>query len=74
VPLRVDDAERVFHGLRAQGLPVLRWDRRWPGTPMPAHDTGLDWGPHLLQLPCHQDLAPHDIDRVALQVQRQLLV
>lgn len=73
VPLRVDDADRVFHGLRAQGLPVLRWDRRWPGTPMSAHDTGLDWGPHLLQLPCHQDLAPHDIDRMALQLQRQLL-
>lgn len=73
VPLWVDDAERVYHGLRAQGLPVLRWDRRWPGTHMSAHDSGLDWGLHLLQLPCHQDMAPQDIDRVALQLQSQLL-
>lgn len=73
VPLWVDDAERVYHGLRAQGLPVLRWDRRWPGTPMSAHDTGLHWGSHLLQFPCHQDLAPQDIDCVALQLRRQLL-
>ena len=73
VPLWVDDAERVYHGLRAQGLPVLRWDRRWPGTPMAAHDIGLRWGSHLLQFPCHQDLAPQDIDHVALQLRRQLL-
>ena len=31
----VDDAERVYHALRSQGMPVYRWDRVWPRTPAP---------------------------------------
>ncbi len=60
-PLWVDDADRVYQALRAQGIPVFRWDQIWPGTPILPHDVGLDWSQHVLQLLCHQDLSEDDI-------------
>ena len=65
-PLWVEDPDRVYHALRAQGLAVFRWDRLWPGTPQLAGDVGLSWSRHVLQLLCHQDLSAADINRTAL--------
>lgn len=67
-PFWVDDADRVYHQLRAEGVPVFRWDRLWPGTPPLAHDVGADWSHHVLQLLCHQDLSAQDIEHAALRV------
>ena len=61
----VDDADRVYQGLRAQQLPVFRWDRCWPGITPHSADVGPLWSRHVLQLLCHQDLRPHDIERTA---------
>jgi len=63
-PLWVDDADRVYRQLRLLEAPVFRWDRIWPGTPTLAGDVGPSWSRHVLQLLCHQDLCPADIDRV----------
>jgi perosamine synthetase len=60
-PVWVDDADRVYHGLRALGVPVFRWDRIWAGTPASSQDTGPRWSRHLLQFLCHQDLRDEDI-------------
>lgn len=62
-PLWVDDADRVYQALRAQELPVFRWDRIWPGTTHLAGDVGPQWSRHVLQLLCHQDLSEADIER-----------
>ena len=70
-PLWVDGTARadlVYHALREQGLPVLRWDQVWPGTPELKGDVGLDWSRHVLQLLCHQDLDETAIDRTARAV------
>lgn len=64
-PLWVDDADRVYHALRVQELPVFRWDRIWPGTPHLDRDVGRLWSHHVLQLLCHQDLSETDIERTA---------
>jgi perosamine synthetase len=64
-PLWVDDADRVYHALRAQSLPVFRWNRIWPGTPMLAGDVGPLWSHHVLQLLCHQDLNESDIELIS---------
>ena len=64
-PLWVDDADRVYHALRAQGMPVFRWDRIWPGTPQLDGDVGPMWSRHVLQLLCHQDLSEADIERTS---------
>ncbi|MDO9165338.1 MAG: DegT/DnrJ/EryC1/StrS family aminotransferase [Rhodoferax sp.] len=64
-PLWVDDADRLYHGLRAMELPVFRWDRVWPGTPALNGDNGPLWSGHVLQLLCHQDLSEADIHRTA---------
>ncbi|APW39483.1 hypothetical protein RD110_21555 [Rhodoferax koreense] len=64
-PLWVDDADRVYHALKAQSLPVFRWDRIWPGTPSHPADAGPLWSRHVLQLLCHQDLSEADTVRIA---------
>lgn len=55
-PLWVNQADLVYHALRAQGFPVFRWDRTWPGTPDLKDDVAPLWRYHILQLLCHQDL------------------
>jgi hypothetical protein len=64
-PLWVDDAEPVYQAARTQKLPVFRWDRTWPGTPVLPDDTGARWSRHVLQLLCHQDLSDADITSTA---------
>lgn len=71
-PFWVDDADRIYHALRAEGVPVFRWDRLWPGTPSLPHDVGADWSCHVLQLLCHQDLSANDIDYAAQRVAHAL--
>lgn len=59
-PFLVPGSESVYQGLRAQGVPVFRWDRRWPGTPELPGDVSVIWSADLLQLSCHQSLSePH---------------
>lgn len=72
-PLWVDDAERVYQEIRAQELPVFRWDRVWPGTPSLEGDVGPRWSHHVLQLLCHQDLSEADVDRTARTILNMLL-
>jgi perosamine synthetase len=60
-PLWVEDADRIYHALRARGVAVFRWDQIWPGTPTLPQDVGPDWSRHVLQLLCHQDLCEADI-------------
>ncbi len=62
-PLWVDDADRVYLALRANELPVFRWDRIWPGTPQTDGDFGPLWSRHVLQLLCHQDLSQADVEQ-----------
>jgi dTDP-4-amino-4,6-dideoxygalactose transaminase len=64
-PLWVDDADRIYHVLKALNLPVFRWDKLWPDTPTLANDAGPLWSAHVLQLLCHQDLASAEIDFIA---------
>lgn len=65
LPVWVDDADRVYGGLRRQGWPVFRWDRRWPGQPVLPGDHGDTMGHHLLQLPCHQDFGDGEVEQLA---------
>ncbi len=67
-PFWVEDADRIYHALREQGLPVFRWDRLWPGTPELPQDHGRRWSRHLLQLLCHQDLGSEDVQHTARQL------
>lgn len=64
-PLWVDDSERVYQALRKLKMPVFRWDRIWPATPVLTGDAGPLWSQHVLQLLCHQDLDETDIENVA---------
>lgn len=72
-PLWVDDAERVYHTLRIAGVPVYRWDRRWPGTPHLAGDQGPLWSTHVLQLLCHQSLSVDEADWTIATTRHTLL-
>lgn len=63
-PLWVADPDPLYHALRCEGFPILRWDITWPGTPVLPEDVGHDWQRHVLQLLCHQDLSTADVDTV----------
>lgn len=71
-PLLVDDADRVYHTLRLQGMPVFRWDRVWPQTPVLHNDLAPHWRQHLLQLLCHQDLSVADVGTVCRALSDEL--
>jgi perosamine synthetase len=61
-PLWVEQPEARYAALKTAGVPVFRWDRRWPGTTSHPGDHGLQWSQHVFQLPCHQDLSDEDIE------------
>lgn len=63
--VRLESPDEVYPQLRAQRLPVLRWDRYWPGAIDAARDVGRDWGQHVLQILCHQNLTLADLDILA---------
>jgi perosamine synthetase len=65
-PLWVEDADRVYEATRKLRLPIFRWDRIWPGTPLREGDAGPQWSRHVLQLLCHQNLDDNDIDNISL--------
>lgn len=65
---RADRADRIYAQLRAERLPVFRWDRAWPGTPRDPQDAGTSWGRQVLQLLCHQSLSSADQQFVAGRV------
>lgn len=70
-PLWSENPDERFLALWAEGIPAFRWDRLWPGTPVIANDSGLDWSRHVIQLPCHQDLSERDIDLVHETLRRK---
>lgn len=65
--LLVDDPERYYQRFRASGVPVYRWDWRWPDTPEAAGDSGTQWAQQVFQIGCHQDL---DLDAMAAIVNK----
>lgn len=73
LPLWLDrDADEVYQGLRAAGMPVFRWDQRWAGMPALPDDRGTEASSQLLQLLCHQSLRPKDMHQFAEALNRWL--
>lgn len=64
-PVWVDDPDSSYQAIRSAGVPVFRWDVRWPGTPFLADDAGSAWSHHVFQIGCHQDLSEQDIDSIS---------
>jgi hypothetical protein len=69
--LHVQRPDALYLRLRAFGVPLFRWDVRWPDSDIHANDTGNDWSRRVLQLCCHQDLSEADIDAIAAIVLRE---
>ena len=63
-PLWVDQPDPGYTQLRRLGFPVSRWDQLWPTVPSFEQDSGLTWSHHVLQLACHQDLTPSELQRM----------
>jgi hypothetical protein len=64
-PLWLQEPDAVYSRLRERAFPVLRWDRYWPGAIDASHDVGRNWGHHLVQILCHQDLTSEDMRLIA---------
>jgi dTDP-4-amino-4,6-dideoxygalactose transaminase len=63
-PLWVEHPDPAYRQLRAAGVPISRWDWRWPDIPPLGDDHGPAWSHHVLQLACHQDLSVADRDAI----------
>lgn len=59
VPLLIED-EGVYAELRRARAPVWRWD----GTQSATCEVSARYARHLIQLPCHQELEPREIERI----------
>jgi|SoiMethySBSTD1v2_1073268.scaffolds.fasta_scaffold45701_5 perosamine synthetase len=69
-PLQVTNPQRRYRALRAERVPLFRWDRVWPGTPALADDIGHRWSTEVFQLACHQDLSENDVRTIAGTIRR----
>lgn len=67
-PLWVDHPDPAYQELRTRRIPVFRWDRLWPDTPVIPGDQGVEWSHHIFQLACHQDLRAQEIDRIVANI------
>ncbi len=63
-PLWVAQPDPGYQALRSQRIPVFRWDRLWPTVGTLPGDHGIEWSHHVIQLACHQDLSPTDLDAI----------
>ena len=63
-PLWVDQPDPGYLELRRLEFPVSRWDRLWPTAPTIDGDLGIKWSTHVLQLACHQDLTPVELQQM----------
>lgn len=69
-PVWLNEPDEAYAALRAEALPVLRWNRYWPGAIESRSDTGRRWGHHVVQVLCHQDLTPDDLRTTATALGR----
>jgi hypothetical protein len=63
-PLWVDQPDPGYAELRRLEFPVSRWDRLWPTVTTLENDSGIEWSHHVLQLACHQDLRPDELQEL----------
>lgn len=71
-PLHVSDPEAAYRALRAEEVPIFRWDVAWSNIPQLPGDRGRAWLTDVFQLGCHQDLCADDVRRLASIVRRVL--
>lgn len=64
VPIIVSNPDKPYARMRAAGLPVFRWDRLWPGTPLDSSDATTRWSRGLIQVACHQSLRKADVSAI----------
>jgi perosamine synthetase len=69
-PLWVESPDPGYAELRRLEFPVSRWDRLWATTPTMHNDSGIQWSHHILQLACHQDLQPDELQTMVDTVKR----
>jgi dTDP-4-amino-4,6-dideoxygalactose transaminase len=72
VPIIVSNPDKPYARMRVAGLPVFRWDRLWPGTPLDARDATTRWSRGLIQVACHQSLRQAEVS-VICEVIRECL-
>jgi hypothetical protein len=73
MPLRLESPEGPYARMRELGLPVFRWDRLWPDTPVLPGDAGASWARSVIQIACHQSLTPEQAAAVAASVRECVL-
>jgi perosamine synthetase len=62
-PLLIDNPDPVFHLLKRQGVPIIRFgEYLWPAMPRTLCTVSADLSRRVFQFPCHQDLLPEELE------------
>ncbi len=73
-PLQVDEPQTLFRTLKSQGVPVVRFGEfLWPGVDASVCANSVTLSRHVLQLPCHQELRPEEMEWMIEQVRSAVL-
>jgi perosamine synthetase len=73
-PLLVDDPAPIFHSLKAQGVPIMRFGEFLSEEIDPAaFPEAIDLSHQVFQFPCHQEMTQKDLDWLAETVRKELL-
>jgi perosamine synthetase len=68
--LWVDRPDPGYQILRQLGIPVFRWNWRWPGADQDPTEWGNRAAHHVLQVACHQSLTDADVETIADALRR----
>ena len=73
-PLVVDEPEQVCEVLKRQGVPIIRFGEfLWPSMPRTRCPVSMDLSRRVLQFPCHQELAPDELEWMIERIRQALL-
>lgn len=63
-PLLLKNPNHAYARMRQEGLPVFRWDLRWPGVKDDPEDAASVWSAGVVFLACHQSLDAMQVTRL----------
>jgi perosamine synthetase len=72
-PLLVDEPTRIFHALKSQGVPIMRFGEFLSEEiDASTYPESIELSRRVFQFPCHQEMRPRELDWLVATVRREL--
>jgi perosamine synthetase len=74
-PLITDHSQAVFHTLKSQGVPIIRFgEYLWPGVDATVCFNSVDLSRRVMSFSCHQELRDEELDWMITKIKDALLL